>query len=336
MDLPQVLDGVDRHAVVAVAGVHVDVLDAGEAADLDLVVAARALVDQLVDALAEVDLHAVVAAPAGLEVDDSVVPEVDLAFVQGEDVVAGRAGDAQRALLDPGAAVGGHVDELALAVGRLRALEVAADALGEVAGELRVLERGDEQQVPVERHRAAEQALARLLVVGEALLEGLGADAGHLEQDAVDRAVGVEGQHGLLEEAPADGLGDVAQLVLAHAVDVEAARALERELVAEEDAVEQLGAARAGAAVVDDPLDAAGEVLEAVIQPRVVGVGDGRGVVGGEDLRISLVGGCGGGRDGQQGKRGDEGSEHRGGSFVGEFRRPARRRGARGRGRDGS
>ncbi len=71
------------------------------------------------------------------------------------------------------------------AVARPRALDVAADVLGERAGELGVLERGDEQEAPVERDRAAEQALARLVVLEQALAQVAGADAGDLELDRV-------------------------------------------------------------------------------------------------------------------------------------------------------
>jgi hypothetical protein len=123
------------------------------------------------------------------------------------------------------------------------------------------------------------------------------------------------------------------QLVVRHAVDVEAARALEGQLVAGEHAVEQLGAARSATAAVDDPLDLAGEAVEPVLEARVLGVGDDGRVVRGEDLGVA------GGRrrsgDREQGEGDDEGSEHR--VLSGRIRRRrACRRAARGRGRAGS
>ena len=262
------------------------------------------LLDQPVLALAELDAHAVEPVARDLEVDDAVGAEVDLeppALAQGHRVVLGGAGDQQAALLDPGAAGGRHLDELAVAVAGGGAPQVAADPLGEPARELGVLERGDEQQAAVERDRAAEQPLTRLGVLEQALAQRAGAHARYLELDGVDvrvaRVEAVEGEHGLLEMAAPDGLGDVVQLVVAHVVDVEAAGALERELGGGEHAVEQLGAARPAAALLDDALDSAAEVDQAIVQARVVGIGDHRGVVGGEDLGVGV-----GGRRGRGGR----------------------------------
>ena len=121
---PVGVEVLDRDAVVAVARFDLDALDARQLAGLELdpVVSGRAPADErVVAAVTEVDPDAVEAVAAGLEVDHAVVAEVDLepaALVQGEPVVGGRAGDVQRALHDPRAAVGGDLDELALAVAR--------------------------------------------------------------------------------------------------------------------------------------------------------------------------------------------------------------------------
>ena len=121
----------ERERVVAVAGVDADAVDlAGGERELLAV---------------ERDLE-----PAG-------------ALVERDRVVVGAAGDDQRAALD--AHRQRALDELALAVLQPRALDVAADLLGERPREVGVVERGDEQQVLVLRDRAAEQPLARLGVV---------------------------------------------------------------------------------------------------------------------------------------------------------------------------
>ena len=102
-----------------------------------------------------------------------------------------RAGDDQRAAIEP------HrqraLDELALAVLDPRALDVAADLLGERPREVGVVERGDEQQVLVLRDRAAEQPLARLGVGEQPVAQRVGAHARHVEQHAVDVARAARG-----------------------------------------------------------------------------------------------------------------------------------------------
>ncbi len=292
---------VDGEAAGAGAELDVDPLD-GVVAGRPQVHAIRALLDQPVLALAELDAHAVEPVARDLEVDDAVGAEVDLeppALAQGHRVVLGGAGDQQAAPLDPGAARCRDLDELAVAVAGRGAAHVAADPPGEPAGELGVLERGDEQQPAVERDRAAEQPLTRLGVLEQALAQRAGAHARYLELDGVDvrvaRVEAVEGEHGLLQMAAPDGLGDVVQLVAADVVDVEAAGALERELGSCEHAVEQLGAARPAAALLDDALDSVAEVEQAIVQARVAGIGDHRGVVGGEDLGVGVGGRRGGG-----------------------------------------
>ena len=125
---------------------------------------------------------------------------------------------------------------------------------------------------PVLGHRTAEQPLTRF----EIREQSLRADAGDLELDRNDvRVVGgqpVERQRGLLPEAAADRVRDGVQFVVGHVVDVEAAGAFERGRVlfrGEEDAVEQLRPARVAAPVVDDALDLALEVLQAVVEPGI-------------------------------------------------------------------
>ena len=88
------------------------------------------------------------------------------------------------------------------------------------------------------------------------------------------------------------------------------ARALERGRagVAREDAVEQARAARAAASLTDQALHRAGERLQVIVEARVRGIGDHRGVVGGEDLGV-LGGRCRCG-DRQEGERTEEWSDH--------------------------
>ncbi len=192
-------DGDAVGAAVAGAEVEPDLLDedVGEVADLDGVGAAAEIG---ADALERVQprLERLVA-----ELDlDAVAVRLDL-----DAVVAGAALDQQRAVLDPHRR--GPLDELALAVARAGALQVAADPLREIAGEPGVLERGDEQQAAVERHGAAEQPLLRVGVGEQAVAQRLRGDAGDLEQDRVDLAVApaqvVEREHGLLQEPAAAG-----------------------------------------------------------------------------------------------------------------------------------
>jgi hypothetical protein len=81
--------------------------------------------------------------------------------------------------------------------------------------------------VPVERHRAAEQPLLRDRVGEQAVAQRPRGDVRDLELDRVGVGVArrqvVEGQNRLLEEAAANRLGDVVQLVIVDAIDVEGA-----------------------------------------------------------------------------------------------------------------
>jgi hypothetical protein len=201
--------------------------------------------------------------------------------------------------------------ELAVPLADLGGAEVAAEVGDEALDEPQVLEAGDEQQSAVERDRAAEEPLARLGVGEQAVAQALGVEPGHLDLDGVDRIGGalgiVEGQHRLLAEAGADAIGDVAQLLRGDAVDVELPRALEgrrAEVGGEEDAVEQLRDARLAAAALDDAIDLALEAAQRVVEPRVGGVGDDRGVVGGEELGVGQAAAVGGGAAGRGGSDG--------------------------------
>ena len=280
----------DRHAAVGERA-------AACGGDVEVAVRRRGRVGQRVLAATAVDDDAVQGAALGRVVDRPVAVEVDGQGIRGElegDLLVGRAArDEQRAMADLERGRRRRVDELAVTAAGHGAAEVAADRLGERAGELLVGEVGDQDQVPVERDRAAEQPSGRLLVGEQAVAERVGGDARHLELDRVDRGIArvevVEREHGLLVEAGADRLGDLLQLGAVDAVDVEAARALERrgaEVRGEEHAVEQLRAARRAAALAHDPGGDAREAPEPVVQPRVVGVRDHRGVVGGEDLGV--------------------------------------------------
>ena len=290
--------------------------------EVDLVAGRRAVEHETVEALAALDADAGEPPPADLVVDDAVVAEVDLEPplpAQHDRVVLGGACDDQRAALDPRAAGGGRLDELALAVARLGAAEVAADPLGERPGELGVGAVGHEEQVSVERDRSAEQPLAGIGVGEQAVAQRLGRDAGHLELDrvrvgVVPRQV-VEREHGLLQEAAPDRLRDVVQLAVAYVVDVEGAGAFEggaAEVGGEEHAVEQLGPARGPAALVDDAGHAAGEAVEAGVEAGVVRVGDQRRVARREDLSVGWLVVRGGGGSGRRehSERQSEGSEH--------------------------
>ena len=256
-------------------------------------VGVRAVERERVDPVAQLDADPVEALALDVEVGGAVSAEVDLepaeAVAQRHRLVVRAAGHDQRPLLD--ADRRRPVDELALAVARLGAPQVAADPLGERAGELRVGELGDQQQTPAERHGSAEQLLARRLVGEQPVAQRLRGHAGDLELDRVDLVVAarqvIEREHRLLPEATADLVGDRVQLVVGDVVDVEPARALERRrpLVGrEEDAVEQLRAARRSAAPLHDPLDLVREAGQLVAQTRVAGIGDHGGVVGREDL----------------------------------------------------
>ena len=168
---------------------------------------AGAAVGERVEALAQVHADAVEAAAVDVEVDRAVVAEVDVhtpgTRAQPDGVVIGAAGDEQGPLLDPDGRRA--LDEVALAVARLRAAQVAADLLGERAGQLGVGEIGDQEQPLVERHRSAEQPLARRRIREQAVAQRLGGDAGDLELDRVDLVVAarqvVEREHRLLLEA---------------------------------------------------------------------------------------------------------------------------------------
>jgi hypothetical protein len=200
--------------------------------------------------VAGVGLHADAVEPVAgdLEIERAVVAEVDLEPVAGaesERVGVGRSGHDERPVLEPGAAGRRGFHELALAVLRHGPARVPADPLGEGGRQPGVGAVGDEQQVAVERHGAAEPALAGDRVGEQAVAQRLGCDVGDVELDRVRVRIGrgqaVEREHGLLQEAAADRLRDVVQLVVVDAVDVEAAGALERrgpEVRREEDSVE--------------------------------------------------------------------------------------------------
>ena len=189
--------------------------------------------------------------------------------------------------------------------------------------------------MPVERHRAAEQPLARLRVLEQALAQRLGAHVRDVELDRVDvRAVGVEREHRALEEAAADGLGDVVQLVVARRGRRRSGASARTSARREEHAVEQLGAARLAAAVVDDALDPVGEALQAVVEARVIGSVISAVLLVAKISASSRAAGGSGRGDREHGERHERGTDHRGGSF--RCSPPARRRGARGRGAGGS
>ena len=209
---------------------------------VESLVGVRAFEGNRVDPVAQLDADTVEALAFDVEVDGAVSAEVDLepaeAVAQCHRLVVRAAGHDQRPPLD--ADRRRPFDELALAVVRLGAPQVAADPLGERAGELRVGELGDQQQAPAQRHGPAEQLIARRLVGEQPVAQRLRGHAGDLELDRVHLVVlarqVVEREHRLLPEATADLVGDRMQLVVGDVVDVEPARALERRrpLVGEE------------------------------------------------------------------------------------------------------
>ena len=109
----------------------------------------------------------------------------------------------------------------------------------ERAGQLGVGEVGDRIRRPSSVTEPPNSRSARLLVGEQAVAQRVGGDARHLELDRVDGGIArgevVEREHGLLVEAGPDRLGDLLQLGAVDAIDVEAARALERRVPESEE-----------------------------------------------------------------------------------------------------
>ena len=150
---------------------------------------------------------------------------------RGPVVIVLRAGEHQRALLDPRATVGVRRDELALAVAgpaRLTSPPIflakarASSASSSAATSSRCRSCVTE---PPNRRCGASGSATRPLRSALALTCGTSSS---IASTSGRRRSGVEREDGSLQEAAADGLGDAVQLAALGRVDVEAAGTLER------------------------------------------------------------------------------------------------------------
>ena len=165
--------------------------------------------------------------------------------------------------------------------------------LGEGAGQLGVGEVGDQDQAPVERHGAAEQPLGRLLIGEQAVAQRVGRDARHLELDRVDGGIAAARWSNVSTDSWWKRVPIASAISCSSAPSTRStSKRRERSKVvvpeSEEKKTPSSSSEPRGAPppVAHDPGDGAREAAEPVVEPRVVGVGDHRGVVGREDLGV--------------------------------------------------